>query len=73
MTKRPNRKKRSKLTIIILAPVLALTFIIGWTLYWVGNTKHKQPHSTAPKINANQDPVHLIVIPGQEEQTITNN
>lgn len=73
MTKRPNRKKRSKLTIIILAPVLALTFIIGWTLYWIGNTKHKQQHSASPKIHAKQDPVHLIVIPRQEEQTITNN
>ena len=73
MTKRPNRKKRSKLTILLLAPVMALTFMVGWSLYWIGNRQHKQPHSAAPKIHAKQDPVQLMVIPTQEEQTITNN
>jgi len=73
MTKRPNRKKRSKLTIILLAPVLALTFMVGWGLYCIGNRQHKQPQLAAQKIHAQQDTVQLIVIPKQEEQTITNN
>jgi flagellar basal body-associated protein FliL len=73
MTKRSTRKKRSKLTIIILAPVLALTFMVGWTLYWIGNTKPKQPQAPTPKMHAKQDPVQLIAIPTQEEHTITNN
>jgi hypothetical protein len=73
MTKRPNRKKRSKLTIILLAPIMALTFIVGWSLYWIGNTKQKQPQAPTPKIQAEQDLLQLMVIPKQEEQTITNN
>jgi hypothetical protein len=73
MTKRPNRKKRSKLSILLLAPVMALTFIVGWSLYWIGNAKQKQPHAPTPKMHVEQDPVQLVVIPVQEEQTITNN
>jgi hypothetical protein len=73
MTKRPNRKKRSKLTILLLAPIMALTFIVGWSLYWIGNTKHKQKHSTTQKIQTENDPIQLMVITKQEEQTITNN
>jgi hypothetical protein len=73
MTKRHNRKKRSKLTILLLAPIMALTFIVGWSLYWIGNTKHKQNHSTVPKIGVEQDPIQLMVITKQEEQTIPNN
>ena len=73
MTKRPNRKKRSKLTIILLSPVLALTFMVGWGLYCIGNRQHKQPQLVAPKIKTQQDTVQLMVIPKQEEQTITNN
>ena len=72
MTKRPNRKKRSKLVILLLAPVIALTFIVGWSLYWIGNTKQKQPQTPTPKTRTEQDLVQLIVIPRQEEQTITN-
>jgi flagellar basal body-associated protein FliL len=73
MTKHPNRKKRSKLTILLLAPIMALTFMVGWSLYWTGNTKHKQPQAPTPKMHAKQDLVELIVIPTQEEHTITNN
>jgi flagellar basal body-associated protein FliL len=73
MKKRPNTKKRSKLKILLLAPIMALTFIVGWSLYWIGNKKGKQPQSATPKIHVKQDPVQLMIIPTQEEQTITNN
>jgi flagellar basal body-associated protein FliL len=73
MTKRPTRKKRNKLTILLLAPVMVITFIVGWSLYWIGNTKHKQPQAPTSKKQTKQEPVQLIVIPRQEEQTITNN
>jgi hypothetical protein len=73
MTKRSNRKKRSKIAILLLAPVMALTFLVGWSLYWIGSTKQKQPLAITPKTHAKQDNVQLIVIPRQEEQIITNN
>ncbi len=73
MTKRPNGKKRNKLTILLLAPVMVVTFIVGWSLYWIGNTKQKQLQAPTPKIQAEQDTVQLMVIQRKEEQTITNN
>jgi hypothetical protein len=73
MTKAPKKRKRSKLTILLLAPIMAFTFIIGWSLYWIGNTKLKQKHSTDPKIRTDHDPIQLMVIPNQEEKAITNN
>ena len=73
MTKRQNRKKRSTLSVLLLAPVMTLTFIVGWSLYWIGNTKHKQSQAPTHKIHAEQNPVQLMVIPMQEEQTIINN
>jgi hypothetical protein len=72
MTKRSNRKNRSKLAIFLLAPVMALTFMIGWSLYWIGNKKHNRQQVAAPKIHGKQDILTLMVIPRQEEQTITN-
>lgn len=73
MTIRHNRKKRGKLTILLLAPIMAFTFIIGWSLYWIGSTKHKKLQAPISKIQAEQDAVQLMVIPKQEEQTITQN
>jgi hypothetical protein len=52
---------------------MALTFIVGWSLYWIGNTKHKQSQAPTPKIHAEQNPVQLMVIPMKEEQTIIKN
>ena len=35
MTKPTNRKKRNKLTVALLAPILIIVFIVGWSLYWI--------------------------------------
>jgi flagellar basal body-associated protein FliL len=70
MTKSVNRKKRNKLTIILLAPILTIIFIVGWTLYWIGQKeqpKAKQPQKTITKTPPKQDEIELIMIP-QEEQ-----
>jgi hypothetical protein len=70
MTKSVSRKKRNKLAIVLLAPILAITFIAGWTLSWIGQTgqpKTKQPQKTFNKTPAKQDEIELIMIP-QEEQ-----
>jgi hypothetical protein len=73
MTKPTSRKKRNKLTAILLAPILSIIFIAGWSLYWIGqshhqNTKHPQnPTLTTTK----QDEFELILI-SQEEQMVTN-
>ena len=38
MTK-TTRKKRNKLTIALIAPILAIVFIISWSLSWIGSQK----------------------------------
>jgi hypothetical protein len=58
---------------LLLAPIMAFTFLIGWSLYWIGNTKQKKPQTSTPKIQGEQDTIRLMVIPSQEEQTIKNN
>ena len=75
MTKPTNRKKRGKLTILLLAPILAIVFIAGWSLYWIGQSTQpqtKQPQKPTNKTPTNQNEIELIIIPKQEEQTLTN-
>jgi flagellar basal body-associated protein FliL len=74
MTKSTSRKKRNKLTVILLAPILAIVFIAGWSLYWIGQSWHqntKQPQKPTYKTPTKQDEVELIMIP-QEEQILAN-
>lgn len=65
MPKTPVRKKRSKLAVILLAPIFALVFIVGWSLYWIGQSRQKQSQPLKPKnkMPAKQDEIELIVIP----------
>jgi hypothetical protein len=68
MTKPANRKKRSKLTAAILAPILLIVFIVGWALFLTGSRqpKVKQIQKPIKSTTASQDNVELIVIPIEE-------
>jgi len=70
MTRPTHRKKRSKITIILLFPIMAIVFLFGWGLYWIGQKETKHPKNpiikTAPKQKVE---LELTVIP-QEEQTL---
>jgi uncharacterized membrane protein len=73
MTKSTGRKKRNKLALILLAPILPIVFIAGWSLYWIGqswNQNIKQLQKSTNKTPPKQDEVELIVIPQQEEQIL---
>ena len=72
MTKTSTRKKRSKLAIVLMAPILVILFAAGWALYWIGQSEHKQPQQPIPKTTTTQEKIQLMVIPPKEEQTITN-
>ena len=70
-----NRKKRSKLRVALLAPLLIIFFIVGWSLYWIGQPNQrntKQPQKPINKTPTNQDQVDLIVIPPKEKQILPN-
>ena len=75
MIKPNRRKKRSKLVAILIAPIVGIILVIGWGLYWIGDSrqqKTKKPQKTIDKTRAKQDEVELIMIPQQEEQILAN-
>ena len=75
MTKSTRRKKRNKLAVILLAPILAVLFLVGWSLSWIGQageTKAKQPQKPINKTPTKQDKVELIMIPQIEEEISAN-
>jgi flagellar basal body-associated protein FliL len=70
LTKTPHRKKRSKVTIILIAPIAALIFLVGWSFYWIGKAGYKKQKLN--KTIARPENVQLMAIPLQEERTIEN-
>ena len=75
MAKSIRRKKRNKLTVILLSPILAVLFLVGWSFSWIGQmgeTKAKQPPKAINKTPTKQDKVELIMIPQIEEEIPAN-
>ena len=75
MTKPTRRKKRNKLAVILLAPIIAILFLVGWSLSWIGQigeTKAKQPQKPINKTSTKQGKVELIMIPQIEEEISAN-
>jgi len=56
----------------MLAPLLAVVFLIGWVFYYFGNNGQKQPQKQTKTIPKNNENFELLMIPKEEEQTITN-
>jgi flagellar basal body-associated protein FliL len=52
MRKAPKRRKRNRAIMVLLLPVMAILWLIGWGLYWVGSKK--QPAKPA-KSNRQED------------------
>jgi hypothetical protein len=69
MTKVVRRQKRNKIAIILLAPISAVFFLVGWSLYYIGEKGHKQKQKSINKPLKNQENIELMAIP-IEEQTI---
>jgi len=67
-----NRRKQNKLKVFLLAPLCAIVFIVGWSLYWIGQSKPKQAQKTLSKVPSKQYQVELIMIPLQENEALTN-
>ena len=70
MPKPDLRKEHSKITKILLFPIMAIVFLVGWGLYWIGKKETQQPKKpiikTTPK---EKEELELIVI-SEEEQTL---
>ncbi len=70
-----NRKKRSKLFVVLIAPILAIVFMVGWSLYWIGRAnqpKARQPQKPINKTATDQNEIELFVIPQQEQMCKIN-
>jgi hypothetical protein len=67
MTKPASRKERSKITKVLLFPILAIFFLVGWSLYWIGQKELIKPINKT--IAKQKEELELTVI-SQEEQTL---
>jgi hypothetical protein len=73
MAKPTYGKKRNRLVVTLLSPVLIAVFIVGWVLYFIGQSERptaKQPHQTISRGPPSQDEIELIVIPNEEEKIL---
>lgn len=75
MAKPTSKKKRNKLIVALLAPILIIPFIVGWSLYYIGQ-KHqpnvKQPQRPIKKTPMEQNNSELSMIPQQEKEILAN-
>jgi flagellar basal body-associated protein FliL len=74
MTKPTQRKKGDKLLVVLLAPIVAIVFIVGWSFYFIGQANHpktRQPQKPINKTSTDQNEIELIVIP-QQDKIIAN-
>jgi hypothetical protein len=70
MKKPAPRKEHSKILKVLLFPILAIFFLVGWSFYWIGQKQTRQPKKAIGKTTSKQkEELELIVIP-QEEQTL---
>jgi hypothetical protein len=67
MPKPIYRRKQSKLARILLAPFLAVIFLVGWTLTYIGEPKRKKQQKPISKQPTKQDNIEFMVIPAEEE------
>lgn len=74
MSKTATRKKRGILKVVLLAPILVIVFIVGWSLYWVGDGKKPNTKQQQKTINtrAEQGNVELYTLSPQEQEVLAN-
>jgi hypothetical protein len=72
MTKLPIRKKRSKFKLALLSPILIVVFIVGWSMYFIGQSGQpkSKPQKQMIKKPAQPNEMELIVIPQEERQIL---
>ncbi len=66
------KTKRSKAMTVLLLPVFACMFLLGWVMYWVGDSAspQKNKHTKAKPV---KDNITIGVIPLEENQEILAN
>jgi hypothetical protein len=76
LTKSTSKRKRNKLIVAILAPILIICHIAGWSLYWLnrisGRQKPNQQQKLTNKTPTRQNEDVSIIIPHQDKEIKTN-
>jgi hypothetical protein len=70
MKRKAPRKQRSKFIKIFLAPIIAAGFLVGWGLYYIGESRYNKKQKPINKIPQKQQEITIGVIP-KEELTVT--
>jgi flagellar basal body-associated protein FliL len=68
MAKPTPQKKRSKLTVALIAPVLIIAFAVGWALSFIGKPKTSPQQKPIRQTQPKKDSIELFLIPAPEEQ-----
>jgi len=74
MAKTVYRKKRNKLAVAMLSPILIGFFIVGWALTFIGRSdqpKAKPPQKPIKNAPAEQGDIEFSVIPYEDEQILS--
>jgi hypothetical protein len=67
LSKTSKKQKRSKLKVALLSPLLVITFIIGWGLYYIGQIGHINANPERKKSPKKIPEIELLLIPPQEQ------
>jgi hypothetical protein len=70
MKRQTPRKQHGKFIKILLAPILAAVFLVGWSLYYFGESRYQKKQKLTSKMPQKQEEFTIGVIP-KEELTIT--
>lgn len=74
MTVTTPKHKRNRLLVVLMLPALAIIWLVGWSLYWIGRQKDAKP-GLQPKreikheVKREESNVTLIVAPTFTQDT----
>ncbi len=60
------KRKRNRLLIILALPALALIWLVGWSLYWIGRSRDNQRHVQTKHKDKSKENIMLITVPTLE-------
>ncbi len=61
------KRKRSRILIILALPALALLWLVGWTLYWIGCKSDNKSQVQSKHKHKSKENITLIAAPTLEE------
>jgi flagellar basal body-associated protein FliL len=57
---RPNIHKRNKIALLLTFPIVVFSWVIGWSLYWIGR---KEKAVKPKKMSVNEELTTTVTIP----------